>query len=104
MEPANSKATWRLVPFLLMYILAFLERANLGFAKVLVNCIAPATFQSPILEQLPPSQVEYMRSRIPMGRLGEIHKTTALVCWLASDECSFSTAATFDTSGGRTTY
>jgi 3-oxoacyl-[acyl-carrier protein] reductase len=45
-----------------------------------------------------------MRSRIPMGRLGEIHETTAMACWLASDECSFSTAATFDTSGGRTTY
>jgi 3-oxoacyl-[acyl-carrier protein] reductase len=71
---------------------------------VLVNCITPATFQSPILEQLPPSQVEYMRSRIPMGRLGEIHETTAMACWLASDECSFSTGATFDTSGGRTTY
>jgi NAD(P)-dependent dehydrogenase (short-subunit alcohol dehydrogenase family) len=77
---------------------------ELATKGVLVNCITPATFQSPILEQLPQSQVEYMRSRIPMGRLGEIHETTAMACWLASDECSFSTAATFDTSGGRTTY
>ena len=76
---------------------------ELATKGVLVNCITPATFQSPILEQLPQSQVEYMRSRIPMGRLGEIHETTAMACWLASDECSFSTAATFDTSGGRTT-
>jgi 3-oxoacyl-[acyl-carrier protein] reductase len=77
---------------------------ELATKGVLVNCITPATFQSPILEQLPQSQVDYMRSRIPMGRLGEIHETTALACWLASEECSFSTAATFDTSGGRTTY
>jgi NAD(P)-dependent dehydrogenase (short-subunit alcohol dehydrogenase family) len=77
---------------------------ELATKGVLVNCITPASFQSPILEQLPASQVEYMRSRIPMGRLGEIHETTAMACWLASEECSFSTAATFDTSGGRTTY
>jgi 3-oxoacyl-[acyl-carrier protein] reductase len=45
-----------------------------------------------------------MRSRIPMGRLGHAEECAAMVCWLASDECSFSTAATFDISGGRTTY
>ncbi|WP_426264950.1 SDR family NAD(P)-dependent oxidoreductase [Sphingomonas sp. PWP1-2] len=71
---------------------------------VIVNAITPATFESPILEQLPPSQVEYMRSKIPMGRLGEIHESTAMVCFAASEECSFTTAATFDTSGGRTTF
>jgi len=77
---------------------------ELATKGVLVNCITPATFESPILQQLPDSQIEYMRSRIPMDRLGQIHETTALACWLASEECSFSTAATFDTSGGRTTY
>jgi 2-dehydro-3-deoxy-L-rhamnonate dehydrogenase (NAD+) len=77
---------------------------ELATKGILVNCITPATFESPILDQLPPSQVEYMRSRIPMGRLGEAYESAALVCWLASEECSFSTAATFDTSGGRTTY
>jgi 3-oxoacyl-[acyl-carrier protein] reductase len=77
------------------------ELATLG---VLANCITPATFESPILDQLPQSQVDYMRSKIPMGRLGEVQETAALVSWLASDECSFSTGATFDTSGGRTTY
>jgi 2-dehydro-3-deoxy-L-rhamnonate dehydrogenase (NAD+) len=71
---------------------------------VLVNAVTPATFVSPILSQMPQSQVDYMLSRIPMGRLGEISETTALVCFLASEECSFSTAATFDTSGGRTTF
>ena len=71
---------------------------------ILVNCITPATFESPILAQMPQSQVDYMRSKIPMGRLGEAAESAALVCWLASEECSFSTAATFDISGGRTTY
>ena len=77
---------------------------ELATSGVLVNCITPATFESPILEQLPKSQVDYMRSRIPMGRLGHAEESAALVCWLASGECSFSTAATFDISGGRTTY
>lgn len=77
---------------------------ELATSGVLVNCITPATFESPILAQLPQSQVDYMRSRIPMGRLGEAEESAALVCWLISEECSFSTAATFDTSGGRTTY
>jgi 3-oxoacyl-[acyl-carrier protein] reductase len=90
------------------------KAAVIGFTKslgkelatkgVLVNCITPATFESPILSQLPQSQVDYMRSRIPLGRLGEVSENAALVCWLASEECSFSTAATFDISGGRTTY
>jgi len=71
---------------------------------VRVNAITPATFKSPILDQLPQSQIDYMQSKIPMGRLGELDEVAALVCWLASEECSFSTAATFDISGGRTTY
>ena len=77
---------------------------ELATSGILVNCITPATFESPILDQLPQSQIDYMRSRIPMGRLGEAAECAALVCWLASEECSFSTAATFDISGGRTTY
>jgi 3-oxoacyl-[acyl-carrier protein] reductase len=86
----------------------------LGFTKslgkelagkgVIANALTPATFESPILAQLPPSQVEYMRSKIPMGRLGEVHESAAMVCFMASEECSFTTASTFDTSGGRTTY
>jgi NAD(P)-dependent dehydrogenase (short-subunit alcohol dehydrogenase family) len=77
---------------------------ELATKGVLVNCITPATFESPILLQMPQSQIDYMKSRIPMGRLGETSENAALVCWLASEECSFSTAATFDISGGRTTY
>ena len=77
---------------------------ELATKGVIVNCLTPATFESPILKQIPPSQVDYMRSRIPMGRLGEVEESAAMVCFMASEECSFTTAATFDTSGGRTTY
>lgn len=77
---------------------------ELATSGVLVNAVTPAVFDSPLLAQMPRSQVDYMISRIPMGRLGRIDETTALVCFLLSDECSFSTASTFDTSGGRTTY
>lgn len=90
------------------------KAAVIGFTKslgkelatkgVIANCITPATFESPILDQLPPSQVEYMRSKIPMARLGEIEESAAMVCFMASAECSFTTASTFDTSGGRTTF
>jgi 3-oxoacyl-[acyl-carrier protein] reductase len=86
----------------------------LGFTKslgkelatrgVLVNAITPATFESPLLDQVPQSQIDYMLSRIPMGRLGDVRESAAMVCFMASEECSFTTAATFDTSGGRTTY
>lgn len=71
---------------------------------VIVNALTPATFESPILAQLPQSQVDYMRSKIPMGRLGEVSESAAMVCFMASEECSFTTASTFDTSGGRTTF
>ena len=77
---------------------------ELATKGILVNAVTPATFDSPILDGVPQSHIDYMRSRIPMGRLGEASENAALVCWLASEECSFSTAATFDTSGGRTTY
>ncbi|OYW79311.1 MAG: 3-oxoacyl-ACP reductase, partial [Asticcacaulis sp. 32-58-5] len=71
---------------------------------VIVNALTPATFESPILAQLPQSQVDYMRSKIPMGRLGIVDESAAMVTFMASEECSFTTASVFDTSGGRTTY
>ena len=77
---------------------------ELATSGVLVNAVTPAVFDSPLLAQMPQSQVDFMRSRIPMGRLGRTEETTAMICFLLSEECSFSTAATFDTSGGRTTY
>lgn len=90
------------------------KAAVIGFTKslgkelatrgILANAIAPATFDSPILLQLPQSQVEYMRSKIPMGRLGAVEESAAMICFMASEECSFTTGAVFDTSGGRMTY
>lgn len=77
---------------------------ELATKGVIANALTPATFESPILAQLPASQVEYMRSKIPMGRLGIIEESVAMVCFMASKECSFTTASTFDTSGGRTTF
>jgi 3-oxoacyl-[acyl-carrier protein] reductase len=77
---------------------------ELALRDVIANCITPATFESPILTQLPQSQVDYMRSKIPMGRLGEVEESAAMVCFMASEECSFTTGSTFDTSGGRTTF
>jgi 3-oxoacyl-[acyl-carrier protein] reductase len=71
---------------------------------IIANAITPATFHSPILDQLPQSQIDYMRSRIPLGRLGDANESAAMICFMASEECSFTTGATFDTSGGRTTY
>jgi 3-oxoacyl-[acyl-carrier protein] reductase len=90
------------------------KAAVLGFTKslgkelatkgVIVNAVTPATFESPILDGVPQSHIDYMRSRIPMGRLGTAEEVAAAVCWLASEDCSFTTASTLDTSGGRTTY
>jgi NAD(P)-dependent dehydrogenase (short-subunit alcohol dehydrogenase family) len=90
------------------------KAAVLGFTKslgkelatkgVIVNAVTPATFDSPILAQVPQSHIDYMRSKIPMDRLGTAQEVAAAVCWLASEDCSFTTASTLDTSGGRTTY
>jgi 2-dehydro-3-deoxy-L-rhamnonate dehydrogenase (NAD+) len=77
---------------------------ELALRGILANAISPATFESPLLQQLPASQVASMRSKIPMGRLGEVDESAAMVCFMASEECSFTTGATFDTSGGRTTF
>jgi 3-oxoacyl-[acyl-carrier protein] reductase len=71
---------------------------------LVVNCVTPAVIETDILKQISQQHVEYMLSKIPMGRFGEPHEIAALVAWLASEECSFSTGAVFDLSGGRSTY
>ena len=77
---------------------------ELATTGVRVNCVTPAVVQTRILDEFTPEQVGYMVERIPMGRTGEIDEIAALVVWLASQECSFSTGAVFDISGGRATY
>ncbi len=71
---------------------------------VLVNCIAPAVIETPMLGGMADYHIEYMVERIPLGRMGRAEEVAALACWLASEECSFSTGATFDISGGRAVY
>jgi 2-dehydro-3-deoxy-L-rhamnonate dehydrogenase (NAD+) len=77
---------------------------DLAGTGVLVNCIAPAVIDTPILEGLSQQHVDYMVERIPLGRLGKPDEVAALICWLASEEMSFSTGACFDISGGRAVY
>jgi 3-oxoacyl-[acyl-carrier protein] reductase len=71
---------------------------------VVVNAVTPAAVRTPIFEQMTQTHIDFMLSKIPMGRFGEVDEMAALVCWLASRECSFSTGAVFDISGGRATY
>jgi 2-dehydro-3-deoxy-L-rhamnonate dehydrogenase (NAD+) len=72
--------------------------------NIVVNCITPAAARTEILGQMTQEHVDYMLARIPMGRFLELDEVAALICWLATEECSFSTGAVFDISGGRATY
>jgi 3-oxoacyl-[acyl-carrier protein] reductase len=77
---------------------------DLAETGVLVNCVAPAVIDSPMLGQMSEEHIGYMVARIPLARLGQPAEVAALICWLASDEMTFSTGACFDISGGRATY
>ena len=71
---------------------------------IIVNCITPAVIETPILEQVEQFHIDYMLSKIPMGRFGKVDEAAAIVGWLCSEDCSFTTGAVFDLSGGRATY
>ena len=77
---------------------------ELARSGVLVNCITPAAAKTAIFDQMTQSHIDYMLSKIPMGRFVEVDEIASLACWLASSDCSFSTGAVFDISGGRATY
>jgi 3-oxoacyl-[acyl-carrier protein] reductase len=77
---------------------------DLATTGVLVNCIAPAVIATPILEQLSQEHIDYMVSRIPMGRMGQTEEVAELIAFLVSDRMTFSTGATFDISGGRAVF
>jgi 2-dehydro-3-deoxy-L-rhamnonate dehydrogenase (NAD+) len=90
------------------------KAAVIGFTKSLakelaktditVNAVTPAAVRTPIFDQMPQEHIDFMLAKIPKGRFGTVDENASLICWLASDECSFSTGAVFDISGGRATY
>ncbi len=77
---------------------------ELADSGVLVNCVTPAAAQTELFQQMTEAQIAYMLSKIPMGRFVRVEEIAALVAWLMSEDCSFSTGAVFDVSGGRATY
>lgn len=77
------------------------ELADTG---IRVNCVTPAAVKTAIFEQMTPDHIAFMLSKIPMGRFGTVEEVAAMVGWLCTEDCSFSTGAVFDLSGGRSTY
>ena len=77
------------------------ELADTG---IRVNCVTPAAVKTAIFEQMTPEHIAFMLSKIPMGRFGTVEEVAAMVGWLCTEDCSFSTGAVFDLSGGRSTY
>ncbi len=77
---------------------------ELALTEIKVNCITPAAVKTGMFDQMTQQHIDFMLSKIPMNRFGEITEIANLVAWLSSDECSFSTGAVFDISGGRATY
>ncbi|TYR30083.1 SDR family oxidoreductase [Mesorhizobium microcysteis] len=77
---------------------------ELAKTGIRVNAVTPAAVKTEIFDQMTEEHIAFMLSKIPIGRFGLVEEVAALVCWLASEECSFSTASVFDVSGGRATY
>jgi len=77
---------------------------ELATTDIRVNCVTPAAAKTDIFKQMTEQQIGYMLSKIPAGRFAQVEEIAALVCWLASADCSFSTGGVFDVSGGRATY
>lgn len=77
---------------------------ELAKTNITVNAVTPAAVRTPIFDQMPQEHIDFMLAKIPKGRFGTVDENASLICWLASEECSFSTGAVFDISGGRATY
>ncbi len=77
---------------------------ELAKTGIRVNCVTPAAVRTAIFDQMSQQHIDFMLSKIPIGRFGTVDEIASLVCWLASEDCSFSTGAVFDASGGRATY
>lgn len=87
-------------------VIAFTKSLGRELAEtgIVVNCVTPALIDTPLIRQLPSDFLEYCLNKIPMKRMGSGEEVAALVAWMASAECSFSTGAVFDLSGGRASY
>jgi NAD(P)-dependent dehydrogenase (short-subunit alcohol dehydrogenase family) len=77
---------------------------ELAKTGIRVNCVTPAAVRTAIFDQMSQQHIDFMLGKIPLGRFGTVDEIAAMVCWLASEDCSFSTGAVFDLSGGRATY
>ena len=77
---------------------------ELATSNIIINCVTPAAIETDIFKQMAQTHIDYMLSKIPMGRFGQTGEAAALVAWLCSEDCSFTTGAVFDLSGGRATY
>ncbi|HET7729567.1 MAG TPA: SDR family NAD(P)-dependent oxidoreductase [Usitatibacter sp.] len=77
---------------------------ELAKTGIRVNCVTPAAVKTGMFDQMTQAHIDFMLSKIPMGRFGQVEEIAALVCWLCTEECSFSTGAVFDLSGGRAVY
>jgi 3-oxoacyl-[acyl-carrier protein] reductase len=77
---------------------------ELAKTDIRVNCVTPAAVKTAIFDQMTQQHIDFMLSKIPIGRFGSVDEIASMVCWLASEECSFTTGAVFDASGGRATY
>ncbi len=77
---------------------------ELAGTGIRVNCVTPAAVKTAIFDQMTPEHIQFMLSKIPMGRFGLPEEIAAMVSWLCTEDCSFSTGAVFDLSGGRATY
>jgi 3-oxoacyl-[acyl-carrier protein] reductase len=77
---------------------------ELARTGIRVNCVTPAAVKTAIFDQMSQQHIDFMLSKIPMGRFGQVEEIAALVGWLCTEDCSFSTGAVFDLSGGRATY
>jgi 2-dehydro-3-deoxy-L-rhamnonate dehydrogenase (NAD+) len=77
---------------------------ELAKTGIRANCVTPAAVRTAIFDQMSQQHIDFMLAKIPLGRFGTVDEIAAMVCWLASEDCSFSTGAVFDLSGGRATY
>ena len=77
---------------------------ELAKSGVLVNAVTPAAANTPIFDSMKQEHIDFMLSKIPMGRFLEVREAASMICWLATEDCAFSTGAVFDLSGGRATY